>query len=1014
MIHFFTTKKKYAFSIIMCVIAFTNLKLNAQNVLAGLTSNGGINGKGTAFSINTNGTGFSLITGFNEWGNLPNGNLFKNDDGNFYGMSSRGGTNNMGTIFRMTPAGEVTVIKQLYYNQDGAYPDGELIKGPDGFLYGMTSAGGTNSYGTIFKISTSGDFTVIKHLNFTTDGAHPHGHLTLGTDGNFYGINYSGGNAGGGTVFKLTQAGIYSVIHNMALATEGGQSYSSLTWGSDGYLYGTAYGGGSNSYGTIFKVATDGKLTVIKQLSPADGTYPYSDIIQAKDGNYYGTCSGGGQYNAGVIFKVTKSGVYSIVRSFSSSADGGSPAGGLLQDTDGTFYGITRSGGSKSGGTIYKLTTANAYSVVHPLDYNNEGHSSSAALVKGNDGSLYAMATYGGAYNYGILFKTTTTGTFSILNSFNGAVKGNIPYGSFIKSADSAYYCTTSSGGAHNHGSIIKICGGKTTVVYSFNKNVDGGYPKGNLLLASNGSFYGMTSTGGLNNSGTIFKLTAGGAFSVVHHFNGAAEGAAPLGSLIQAKDGLLYGMTSGGGSNNAGTIFKMSMGGNFNVIRSFTYATDGGAPTGSLIQAKDDNFYGMTSNGSRIFRLTTGGIYTNMRTLNSSTDGYIALGSLIQGIDGNLYGTCSDGGLYSAGTIFRIGLDGTFKVLMHLNATPQGRMPKGTLLQGPDGTLYGLTSIGGAYNTGTIFKISPSGANYTVLKHLNIATDGGNAFGGLIFAPVHKLVAVAKTATVNEDSSVKITLSGSGGSPLTYTIVKAPAKGKLTGKAPNLTYKPNKNYYGNDQFSYIVGIGCMASEAAIVKIMVNPRPDSPVLATIGNKTIAKDSTLKFKAKATDPDSGQTIKYTLIGAPAGAKINPTSGAFTWTPATVGSFTFKVRATDNGTPALYDEQQVKVTVTTTFASIASASENMLTAPDAAIRMSIFPNPAHDVLHIKLPANIGNVVVRIIDQKGALISTNNFSNTGKTTCDINISQLHNGLYFAEIQANELKETLKFIKN
>lgn len=1015
MIHFFTNRKIYALSMIMCFLAFTNLKLNAQNVLVGLTSNGGINGKGTAFSIKTNGSGFSLINGFNEWGNLPNGDLLKNDDGNFYGMTSRGGTNNYGTIFKMTPAGEITILKQFYYTPDGAYPDGELIKGPDGYLYGMTSAGGTYSYGTIFKISASGNLSVIKHLNFSTDGAHPHGHLTPGTDGNFYGINYSGGNAGGGgTIFKLTQAGVYSVIHSMNLSTEGGQSYSSLTLGSDGNLYGTAYGGGQNGYGTIFKVTTGGTLTVLKHLSPADGTYPQSDIIQAKDGNFYGTCSGGGQYNAGVIFKVTKTGVYSIAKSFSSSADGGSPNGGLVQDNDGAFYGITRSGGSKGGGTIYKLTTANAYSVIHPLDYNNEGNSSSAALVKGNDGSLYAMTTYGGSYNYGILFKTTTTGTFTILNSFNGAAKGNIPYGSFIKGSDSAYYCTTSSGGAYNHGSIVKICGGKTTVLFSFNKNVHGGYPKGNLLLASNGSFYGMTSTGGLNNSGTIFKITAKGAFNVVHNFNGAAEGAAPLGSLIQAKDGLLYGMTSGGGSNNAGTIFKMSMAGNFTVIRSFTYATDGGAPNGSLVQANDNNFYGMTSNGSRIFRLTPAGVYTNMRTLNSSTDGYIALGSLIQGVDGNLYGTCSDGGLYSSGTIFRITLDGTFKVLMHLNATAQGRMPKGTLLQGPDGTLYGLTSIGGTYNTGTIFKISPSGTNYTVLKHLNIATDGGNAFGGLIFAPVHNLVADAKTATVNEDSSVAIKLTGSGTGTLTYTIIDKPKNGKLTGTAPNLTYKPNKNYNGNDQFSYIVGIGCMASEAAIVKITVNPRPDSPVLASIGNKTITKDSTLKFKAKATDADSGQTIKYTLTGAPAGAKINQTTGAFTWTPATAGSFTFKVRATDNGTPALYDEEQIKVTVTNTFAPIASASEDRLTAPGAVTRMSIFPNPAHGVLHIKLPVNVGNIMVRIIDQKGALISNHNFSNIGKTTCDINISQLHNGLYFAELQAGELKETLKFIKN
>ncbi len=983
---------------------------NPQNVLVGLSSNGGPAGRGTAFSINTNGTNFSVIKGFEDWGNSPNGNLLKDADGNFYGMTSRGGTYGAGTIFSMTPNGGVLILKQFNLNIDGGYPDGELIKGADGYFYGMTSAGGPNSYGTIFKISATGDYTIIKSFTVNTDGGNPHGHLTLAKDGNFYGITHSGGSNGVGTIFKLTPSGTFNVIHAMNSTTGGGASYGSLTEGKDGNLYGITYNGGSFSNGTIFKIKTDGTFTVLKHLKAAtDGGASQSDLIQASDNNFYGTCYNGGTLGYGTIFKISTAGVFTVVKNFSYSTDGGNPYDGLMQNTDGNFYGITRAGGSKGAGAIYKLTQAGVYSVIHHLDPTTEGSTSSSVLVTGADGNLYALCNSGGANNAGTAFKVSTSGTFNLLTNFNGASFGNAPFSTFIKGKDSAYYATTSAGGKYGFGTIVKICGGTTSILYSFNKNVDGGYPKGKLLLATDGNFYGMTSDGGAKNAGTVFKITPSGNYTVTHVFNSTTDGGNPVSGLIQASDGLLYGMTVAGGTGNGGTIFKMNLtGSSFNVIRNFVSATDGNAPVGDLVQANDGNFYGMTSSSAKIFKLTQAGVFTVIHTLNSSTEGYVPTGSLIQGIDGNLYGTCSDGAAGAAGSVFQVTLSGTFKMLHAFNTTSDGRAPKGSLLQGSDGILYGTTSIGGTYNAGTIFKLNTNGSGFSVLRQMNITTDGGNAYGSLIFAPLNNLVANAQNVTTNEDTKTAITLTGSGGSLLQFNIVAQPKHGTVTGTGAKVTYKPKANYNGKDSFSFVVSVGCIASKPAFINITLKAVADTPVLAPIGNKTIVKNSTLTFTAKATDADKGQKINYSLIGAPSGAIINATSGVFTWTPTQTGSFTFKVRATDNDTSPLYDEEQITVTVTNSLIAMNESKMNV----NNKIEASIYPNPVQEKIHISTQQQLSEATIRIIDLKGSVIISNTYQSNNNF--EIDASRLTSGMYILQLQTTNGIQSFKFIKN
>jgi uncharacterized repeat protein (TIGR03803 family) len=205
-----------------------------------------------AFSIKTDGTNYSIIKSFADWGENPIGDLVKGNDGNYYGMTQFGAAYTYGTVFMMTPSGNVTLLKQFNYTTDGANPNGELVKDNNGDFWGLTSGGGANSYGTIFKITSAGVFTVIRNLGYT-DGTNPRGHLVFAKDGNFYGLTYHGGANGVGTIFKLTPSGTFTVLRSLVLATDGGNSLSSLTEGKDGNLYGLTYSGGANSAGTIFK-----------------------------------------------------------------------------------------------------------------------------------------------------------------------------------------------------------------------------------------------------------------------------------------------------------------------------------------------------------------------------------------------------------------------------------------------------------------------------------------------------------------------------------------------------------------------------------------------------------------------------------------------------------------------------------------------------------------------------------------------------------------------------------------
>jgi uncharacterized repeat protein (TIGR03803 family) len=333
----------------------------------------------------------STSTAPNGW--FPQAGLVQGKDGNFYGVTTEGGTggtscagttglSGCGTVFKLTKSGTLTVLHSFCggggcgsgsLTVDGAEPTGRLIFGANGDLYGTTQEGGLyNGFynqGTIFRISTSGAYTIL-HLfsgpfGTTGDGANPAAGLILGSDGNFYGTTTAGGSGGEdegeGTVFKMTPAGTVTILHSFVgsdgAGTDGSYPKGALVEASDGNLYGTCYSGGANGTGTAFRISMKGVFTKIYDF-PAQaatgsiGDFPRAGFIQASDGNLYGTAWEGGPFNDGTIYQLTLAGAGTLEASFDGSTTGFSPYGAVVQGSDGRLYATLQYDGGENSSDV--------------------------------------------------------------------------------------------------------------------------------------------------------------------------------------------------------------------------------------------------------------------------------------------------------------------------------------------------------------------------------------------------------------------------------------------------------------------------------------------------------------------------------------------------------------------------------------------------------------------------------------------------------------------------------------
>jgi uncharacterized repeat protein (TIGR03803 family) len=490
---------------------------------------------------------------------------------------------------------------------NGRYP-GRIAQGRDGNLYSTMPGGGNPNLGTIFNIAPGGVFNKI--YNFAgSDGYGPFSGLTLGTDGNFYGATYNDGGNGYGTLFKITPGGTLTTLHNFTAAEEGG-AYGTPVASKTGTYYGVTY------YGKAYSITPSGTFKLLP--NPIDSS-SFAPLILGSDGNFYGTTITGGTNGRGSVFRMSTSGAITTIYSFDYT-HGSEPYGPVVQGSDGYLYGTTAAGGSMahSTGVVFKLSTKGVITVLHEFDNTSmtDGYQPLSGLVAATDGNFYGATSsgaYGGATQYGVLFKITKTGTYTVLHNFD-STHGAQPISELFQSTNGVIYGETQSGAS----------GGG--VFYSWNAGIAAfvslvGFPAGS--------------------AGTVVQILGQGFNSASSVKFGTGSASFTIGSDTYMTATVPANGTTGAVTvTTSGGVLKSAQ--NYKVIPLITSFSPTSGPVGSPVTINGSGFVGAS-------KVTFGGVKATTYSVNSA--GTQITATVPTGAVTGKIGVTTTGGTASKGT---------------------------------------------------------------------------------------------------------------------------------------------------------------------------------------------------------------------------------------------------------------------------------------------------------------------------------------------------------------------------
>jgi uncharacterized repeat protein (TIGR03803 family) len=765
--------------------------IESGGALYGVTSVGGAVGYGIAFSLtppalHQKGWSEQLLWSFagGPDGASPSAPLTPGPHGSFYGVTQNGGTSNRGTVFSLNPpaspggAWTETVLHSFAGGSDGWSPQSAILVGPAGKLYGTTFLGGTSNSGTAYSLtapsSPGGAWTHTVLFSFNTgNGGGPMGSLAMGKSGRIYGTATIGiGNTNPactgspypscavvyalqppespGGAWTQTVLYVFSGINNDSFNPSG------VAMGRGEVLYGTTVTNeGTVAYSLTPPASPGGQWTeavIYTFTNQSQGTYPNGTSAIRDDGTLIGATYAGGANNYGTVYSLTPpatpGGTWSQRVLYSSGGSVGASVDCVALGTGGIIYGATALGGTVPYGTVFSLAPRGspnadlAATVLHNFTDGGAGLNPAGGIVEN-----VVLNQSGGEFNGGTAAQVISGGTPIIFHSFGSGTDGANPVGRLVLSG-LGLYGVTQNGGTSGFGTVFSLSlptesgdSASESVIYNFAGGSDGGNPTTGLATESN-ILYGTTPNGGANGQGTVFSLTPpsspGGVWTktLIYSFSGGDDGANPMGELIVARDGTLYGTTYNGGAAHAGTVFSLTPpsapGGAWTetVLHAFQGGTDGANPQGRLL-VWSGAFYGTTVNGGpansgTVFELQPRDPHrawpeTVLYAFKGGSDGANPEAGVFVGKDNPvgedhkvLYGSTTNGGQSGDGTLFSLippaspGGLWTEQLIFTFGPGQSGTHPHGELAWTSVeyyGFIRGSTSSGGNYGGGTAYE---------------------------------------------------------------------------------------------------------------------------------------------------------------------------------------------------------------------------------------------------------------------------------------------------------------------